>query len=145
MVAALCAVAFLLTLAAWQRAASRTGRANRSRNRIARRAENEAEHVLERLGYRILERQPTAIWWLEVDGEEVEVSCRADLLLEHDGQVIVADVKTGDLAPDPRRPATRRQLLEYLFAFEADAALIVDMERRDVSRVVFPASFLSSG
>ena len=137
-VAALFALAFLLALIAWRRAATRAGRASRQRNRIARRAENDAERLLEGLGYDILERQLTSVWWLEVDGEEEAVRSRVDLLVERDGQVYVADVNTGAIAPDPRRPATRRQLLEYLYVFEADGALVVDMERREVRTVVFP-------
>lgn len=128
----------LLALWAWRRAASRVGRANRARQRTAKKAETEAERLLESLGFRVLERQPTARWRLEVDGEEREVASRADLLVERDGWLYVADVKSGDEAPRPDLPATRRQLLEYLLAFEADGALVVDMRRRRVRSVAFP-------
>lgn len=132
------AVLLLLALWAWRRAAGRTGRANRARQRTARKAETEAEKLLENLGFTILERQPMVRWCLEVDGESREVASRADLLVASDGRLFVADVKTGEEAPRPDRPATRRQLLEYLLAFEADGALVVDMRRRRVRSVSFP-------
>lgn len=131
----------LLLLAAlwgWRRAATRVGRANRARQRTARKAETEAEKLLASLGFAILERQPTVRWHLEIDGESQEVASRADLLVEGGGRLYVADVKSGDEAPRPDRPATRRQLLEYLLAFEADGALLVDMRRRRVRSVSFP-------
>jgi len=74
----------------------------------------------------------------EIDGELREVSSRADLLLERHHRLYVADVKSGELAPRPDQPATRRQLLEYLLAFGADGALVVDMRRRRVHAVGFP-------
>ena len=134
--------ALVLALAAalwgWHRARNRLSRASRRRNRRARRAETDAERLLEAQGFAILERQLTGRWSIEVDGEPREVSCRADLLVERCGRLYVADVKSGGVAPDPRKPSTRRQLLEYLLAFDADGALVVDMERRQVRSVAFP-------
>ena len=106
--------------------------------KTARRAETEAERLLEAAGYEIVERQLTHRWDLEIDRQPREVTSRADLLLERDGRFYVADVKTGGKAPDPGQPATRRQLLEYLLAFEADGALVVDMEARALHEVAFP-------
>lgn len=128
----------LWAVAAWRRAATRAARANRARQRRARRAETDAERFLESLGYAVLERQVTRSWRMEIDGELREVSSRADLLLERDHRLYVADVKSGELAPRPDQPATRRQLLEYLLAFGADGALVVDMRRRRVHAVAFP-------
>jgi hypothetical protein len=100
--------------------------------------------LLEGCGFRILERQVTTTWTLTIDGEAHEVRSRADLLVEARtrsrfprGTRYIAEVKTGDLAPDPRRPATRRQLMEYLMAFDVDGVLLVDMEQGNVHHVVF--------
>lgn len=136
-------IAFLVglliwALIGWWRATTRVGRANRARGRVARKAETDAERLLAKQGFTVLERQLTQRWTLEVDGEDRQVICRVDLLVERDGEIFVADVKTGDLAPRPHQPATRRQLLEYLLAFEADGALLVDMRRRRVRSVSFP-------
>lgn len=122
----------------WWRATTRMARGNRARQRVARKGESDAERLLESQGFTVLDRQLAHRWTLEVDGEDREVLCRVDLLVEKDGEVFVADVKTGDQAPRPHQPATRRQLLEYLLAFEADGALVVDMRRRQVRSVSFP-------
>jgi hypothetical protein len=71
----------------------------------------------------------------------VRASVRADLLVQRDGALFVAEVKTGSRAPDPSFPATRRQLLEYLMVFEPDGLLLVDMEREAVMEVEFPVGF----
>lgn len=127
--------ALLLALLGWWRASTRMSRANRARQVVARAGEVEAERLLSRQGFTILDRQQTAWWSLRVDGEPVEVWCRADLLVERAGVRFVAEVKTGARAPDPTRPATRRQLLEYLHAFEVDGVLLVDVPAARVVRV----------
>lgn len=136
-------VLLLIALAAvlaigWARAAGRTGRENARRGRTARRAEERAEHLLRDLGYSIEERQAARSWPMLVDGEPVKASVRADLLVARDGEVFVAEVKTGSAAV-ATLPATRRQLLEYLLAFEVHGVLLVDMERGRVHPVEFPA------
>ena len=135
---ALLAVVLVVALVGWRRASTRVARANRARQRTARRAESDAERLLERHGYTILEHQPTRRWDLEINGEARQVLSRADLLVERDARLFVADVKSGAEAPKPHLPATRRQLLEYLLAFEADGALVVDMRRREIRSVAFP-------
>ncbi len=125
----------LLSLWGWWRAATRVGRANRARGLIARAGEAAAEPLLERAGYTVRERQVTAWWSLRVNGEPVEVWCRADLIVERRGRRFVAEVKTGERAPDPTRAATRRQLLEYHHAFEADGVLLVDVAARRIITV----------
>jgi hypothetical protein len=138
LLAAVLLVLLVLALWGWWRASTRLGRRSRARQRVARRAETDAERLLESLGYAVLERQASRGWRLYVDGTRLEVTSRADLLVERLGRLYVADVKSGDEAPDPRRPATRRQLLEYLLAFDADGALVVDMTRCEVRVVEFP-------
>jgi hypothetical protein len=49
----------------------------------------------------------------------------------------VAEVKTGQDAPEIAAPATRRQLLEYRCAFGVDGVLLVDAEARKVHAVDF--------
>ncbi len=131
-------ILLLLALWGWRRAVTRLSRANRTRQRLAAKAEVRAERLLEGLGYSVVERQASRHWLLEVDGEPQDVSCRADLLVERDGRLYVADVKTGEQAPRPGQPATRRQLLEYLLAFDVEGALLVDMRHEEVHTVSFP-------
>ncbi len=134
----------LLVSIGWWRAATRLSRRSKIRQSRARQAERKAEQLLKQHRFRILERQATVTWRLEIDGVCEEVASRADLVVERDGLLWVADVKSGELAPDPRRPATRRQLLEYLLAFGVDGALVVDMSSRTIRTVAFPGLIAES-
>lgn len=111
---------------------------SRSRNRVAQRGEVEAEHILAEAGFAIVSRQTTARWRMAVDGEEVTVGVRADLIVERRGKRYVAEVKTGERAPEPCLPATRRQLLEYSLVFGGGCVLLVDVPGRAVHAVTFP-------
>jgi len=111
------------------------------RQRIAYAGEDEADAVLRDHGYAILDQQVTVEFPMVLDGEEVWVHNRADRVVQRDGQIWVADVKTGDRARDPTHPATRRQLLEYWLSHEADGVLLVDMEDRTVIEVEFPSGW----
>ena len=134
----------LLLAVGWWLASTRVRRHNQRRQRRALSGEVEAEAVLAHHGWHVEERQVTQRWFLEVDGEPLEVSCRADLLLRADavpgvprGCRYVADVKTGEQAPRPGHPSTRRQLLEYQLAFEVDGVLLVDMAAGTVHHIDF--------
>ena len=128
---------FLLALFGWWRSANRIGRKNRARQRTASRGEALAERVLQRNGYKIIDRQLTGRWSMRIDGRPVDVHSRADLLVMKGGHTYIAEVKTGTEAPDPTRPATRRQLLEYLHAFPVRGVLLVDMVERQIHEVQF--------
>ncbi len=94
--------------------------------------------MLERAGYRVVDRQVHRTWTLRVDGEDREVALRADLIVRRRRTRYVAEVKTGRSAPRPDHPETRRQLLEYRLAFDVAGVLLVDMETRSVHSVEFP-------
>ncbi len=119
-------------------ARQRAGWRSRKRNRIAARAERHAERLLARAGYRVLEVQPRLGWSIEVDGRPEAIELRADLLVTKRGRRYVADVKSGQHAPDLRTASTRRQLLEYLIAYQTDGVLLVDMQAGEVREVRFP-------
>jgi predicted type IV restriction endonuclease len=105
---------------------------------VARAGENHAARLLTAAGFEILEHQPSCVWELAVDGVTTTVESRADFLVRRAGRLFVADAKSGGRAPDPRLPATRRQLLEYLLVFEVDAVLLVDTERGVILTLDFP-------
>lgn len=120
-------------LAAWRgswRAKRRAGRA------IA--GESDAVAMLRRAGFRIVARQARTWWSPIVDGEPYEIEVRADYLVDDAGELLVAEVKTGDEAPELATAATRRQLLEYHVAFAATGVLLVCPERGVIHRVEFP-------
>lgn len=122
---------------AWLRRLVRRSRVLR-RARDAQAGERDAASLLHSLGYRVLEAQPRAQLSLRVDGRPVEVELRADYLVQAGSTRLVAEVKTGALAPNIRTAATRRQLLEYRLAYGVDGALLVDMETGRTQRVDFP-------
>ena len=116
---------------------ARAGAASRSRNARALAGEVNAENLLEELGFQIRGRQvafPGTVW---IDDEPMDFGIRVDLVLERDGQAYVAEVKTGDLAPDPRHGPTRRQLREYAALLPDHGVLLVDMEAGQVHEVEF--------
>jgi hypothetical protein len=116
----------------------------RARVRAARAGEGESDAVglLEAAGYRIVAKQARAWWTPTIDGEPHETELRADYLVEADGALFVAEVKTGEQAPDLSTAATRRQLLEYEIAFSvalgSTGVLLVCPERGTIHRVEFP-------
>jgi hypothetical protein len=126
----------LLLVLAWR--FGRDGRASRRRQRRADRGEQRAQAVLKRAGYKIIDTQPRGTWPMVINGKRVDTDVRADYIVTRHRRTFVAEVKTGHKAPNPTYPPTRRQLLEYLIAYDADGVLLVDMEREAVIEVDFP-------
>lgn len=130
----------------------RSWRGSRRAIRRAARAgagEHDAVDLLEDSGYRIVATQARTWWSPLVDGEPHETELRADFLVEgenDDGvtELLVAEVKTGEEAPDLSTAATRRQLLEYQVAFGVAlgtaGVLLVCPERGTIHRVEFPSA-----
>lgn len=136
MIVGLVALVFVLVGLLVQ-ARSRAGAASRRRNARALAGESDAERLLERHGFRVRGRQvafPGTVW---IDGQAVDFGIRVDLVLERDGHPYVAEVKTGDLAPDPRHGPTRRQLREYADLLPDHGVLLVDVEAGAVHEVEF--------
>ena len=133
--AALLAIAVTIVMAArrWYKRWIRRRQWSRAQG-----AEAEASRLLERLGYDVLGAQVEGSYSLVVDGEPMNVPLRADYMVSRRGRRYIAEVKSGKSAPRLSTAATRRQLLEYLVAFEVDGVLLVDGEERQVHEVVFP-------
>jgi len=112
----------------------------RARRRAERAGAGEdlAADLLVEAGYTVVEKQARVLWGPLLDGEPQLMELRADYLVEADGQLLVAEVKTGELAPSLETAATRRQLLEYHVAFAVDGVLLVSPEAGTVQRVAFP-------
>lgn len=111
----------------------------RLRTRFARAAEGErrARALLERAGYVIEGAQVEVSYRLWEDGRPVEVPLRVDYLVRDGETRLVAEVKTGKVAPRLDHAPTRRQLLEYATALDARGVLLVDMEAAVIRRVEF--------
>jgi len=137
--AALATVAFfvaLLLFARWRRrrAASRVA-VRRAARALA--GERDATDLLAAAGYQVLDTQCRVEWTIACDGEPVIIELRCDALVARDGRRLVAEVKTGARAPSLTTAATRRQLLEYAVAYDADGVLLVDPEAGEVHEVDF--------
>jgi hypothetical protein len=131
-----CVLVGVQTLRLWLRDA-RPRWALRARAERGAEGEIRAEPLLKKLGYRVESRQTTGGWTVRVDGEPRDISVRADYLVRRGGRRLVADVKTGELAPRIESAATRRQLLEYRLAFDVDGVLLVDMESGEAQEIEF--------
>jgi hypothetical protein len=138
-VVAIVAAIIALWIARWLRSLRGSLRA-RERAARAGAGEDAAALLLEDAGFTIVERQARVIWAPLVDGEPLAMELRADYLVEQFGELLVAEVKTGDDAPNLETAATRRQLLEYHVAFAVDGVLLVSPERGTIQRVRFPTA-----
>ncbi len=138
LVAALCA----LVLSRWIREWRGSWRARRRAARAGV-GEDAAIDLLEVAGFAVIERQARVVWAPLVDGEPLHCELRADYLVEHGDELLVAEVKTGEEAPNLDTAATRRQLLEYHVAFGVDGVVLVSPERGTVQRVEFPTLSLA--
>lgn len=123
-----------LVIGRWDR--SRTARARSAR---AMAGEDHAAALLEDAGFTIVERQAVVAWAPLVDGKPIDTPLRADYLVERDGRLLVAEVKTGAEAPSITTAATRRQLLEYSIAFAVDGVLLVSPESGQIQEITFPS------
>ena len=129
-------LALVQTARLWWRVASVRWRLQEQSAR-ATAGEALAEKLLAKAGYRVEARQVTERWTVHVDGAPHEVTLRADFVVARRGRRFVAEVKTGQDAPEIAASATRRQLLEYRCAFGVDGVLLVDAEVGRVHTVDF--------
>jgi hypothetical protein len=105
--------------------------------RSARAVEGEADAIalLAGQGYDVLAQQVEGSWTVRADGEPMTFGLRADYLVAQGGRRYIAEVKTGRLAPRLSHGPTRRQLLEYSAAFDADGVVLVDADAGTVTHV----------
>ena len=136
-IVALAGALVALVLARWLRGWRGSVKARRRAARAGA-GEDDAARLLQRAGFRIVARQARTTWAPRIDGEPQPTELRADYLVEADGELLVAEVKTGDEAPRLATAATRRQLLEYHVAFAVDGVLLVCPERGAIHRIEFP-------
>lgn len=119
------------------RGAARSRRAVvRARRAVA--GEAAGATLLEAHGYEILGVQVAASYPLVVDGAEARFGVRADYIVSRDGRRLVAEVKTGAVAPRLDHAPTRRQVLEYGVAFGCDGVVLVDVEAAALHEIALP-------
>ncbi|PKN55902.1 MAG: hypothetical protein CVU56_19005 [Deltaproteobacteria bacterium HGW-Deltaproteobacteria-14] len=123
----------LLLGRAWRLRIER-GRAACAR-RLGRRGERAGLALLARAGYRLVATQPAGEIALLVDGAEARFPVRADALVTRGGRRYIAEIKAGPANATLSHRNTRRQILEYIYAFDADGVLLVDVPGRRVQCV----------
>ena len=126
-----------LLFAGWWWGMRRMARGNIRRGRRAMHGEQLAERLLQKAGYQVIDRQVYRTSTMVVDGDDVEIAVRVDLIVRRRRRAYVAEVKTGDCAPTPTLPATRRQLREYAAFFPRHGLLLVDVEARRIREIAF--------
>lgn len=133
----LLALLLVQTLRLWS---SRTAAARRlvKHQRLGADGEKRARALLAKKGYRLCGEQEGGSYSLIVDQQEIPIHLRADYLVEKRGRRFVAEVKSGVESVKVTGRSTRRQLLEYLFAFEIDGVLLVDMQAKEIREIWFP-------
>jgi hypothetical protein len=100
-------------------------------------SEEEAEALLKKKGFKIVGRHVRTDIVTYIDGRPNLGYVVADFIVEKNKKRYVAEVKAGELVSDPTEPSTRRQLLEYKFAYKPDGLLLVDMLDRAIHLVEF--------
>ena len=115
-----------------------SSRRAKERSKRAQRGEMHAERLLRKAGFRIEGRQVPKTVTIMIDGVPAEYSLRADFVCRKKKLRFVAEAKTGSVAPSVHHRPTRRQLLEYRYAFDVDGVLLVDAETDVVHHIVFP-------
>lgn len=131
------ALLLLQTLRLWWAKSAAGFRVSRHR-RLGAAGERRARELLARQGYRLCGEQQGGSYRLLVDGAETPIHLRADYLVEKKGRRFVAEVKSGVESVKVTSRATRRQLLEYLLAFDVDGVLLVDMQANRIREISFP-------
>jgi len=108
-----------------------------SRARSALRGEARARRLLERAGFTVEGEQVAHQYRYRCDGGEERAGLRVDFVVRRGKKRYVAEVKTGELVASLSHAPTRRQLLEYQYAFETDGVLLVDAIARRIHHVEF--------
>jgi hypothetical protein len=99
-------------------------------------AEEEAEKLITRSGFKIIGRQKRAPIMTYINGKSHYSYVQADFIAEKGGRTYLIEVKTGGSA-DATDPIVRRQLLEYDYVFNPDGLILLNMEDRSFNYIDF--------
>jgi len=126
------------------------GKRLRQRFSKSRQAEKEAEKILRKNGYTIIDIQKrrkngyTIIdiqkskpLLITIGGKIHRYLVRIDYLARKKGKVYVVEVKSGEKIPYITNRETRRQMLEYYLAFQPSGILLLNMKNKSISEVRF--------
>lgn len=114
-------------------------KAERLRKRFSksRQAEKEAEKILKKNGYAIIDVQKSKPLLLTIGDKIHRYLVRIDYLVRKKGKVYVVEVKSGEKIPYITNRETRRQMLEYYLAYQPSGILLLNMKNKSISEVKF--------
>jgi len=114
-------------------------RAERLRKRFSksRQAEKEAEKILKKNGYAIIDTQKSKPLLITIGNKIHRYLVRIDYLARKSGKVYVVEVKSGEKIPYITNRETRRQMLEYYLAYQPSGILLLNMKNKSISEVKF--------
>lgn len=114
-------------------------RAKRLRKRFSksRQAEKEAEKILKKNGYTVIDAQKSKPLLITIGDKIHRYLVRIDYLARKRGKVFVVEVKSGEKIPYITNRETRRQMLEYYLAYQPCGILLLNMKNKSISEVKF--------
>ena len=114
-------------------------RAKRLKKRFSksRQAEKEAEKILRKNGYTIIDAQKSKPLLMTIGNRIHRYLVRIDYLVRKRGKVFVVEVKSGEKIPYITNRETRRQMLEYYLAYQPCGILLLNMKNKNISEVKF--------
>ena len=114
-------------------------RVKRLRKRFSksRQAEKEAEKILKKNGYAIIDAQKSKPLLITIGDKVHRYLVRIDYLARKRGRVYVVEVKSGEKIPYITNRETRRQMLEYYLAYQPSGILLLNMKNKSISEVKF--------
>jgi len=114
-------------------------RVKRLRKRFSksRKAEKDAEKILKKNGYAIIDAQKSKPLLITIGDKMHRYLVRIDYLARKKGKVYVVEVKSGEKIPYITNRETRRQMLEYYLAYQPSGILLLNMKNKSISEVKF--------
>ena len=113
------------------------GKKLRQRFSKSRQAEKEAEKILRKNGYTIIDIQKSKPLLITIGDKIHRYLVRIDYLARKRGKVYVVEVKSGEKIPYITNRETRRQMLEYYLAYQPSGILLLNMKNKTISEVKF--------
>ena len=100
-------------------------------------SEKEAENILIKAGFEVLEKQQKKTVMTIVDGKDHFGFVEADYMVKKGKSQYVVLVKTGEGSADPNEPIVRRRLIELDHVFSPDGILLLDFNQGELHRIEF--------
>ncbi|MBU1026702.1 MAG: hypothetical protein KKA31_03115 [Candidatus Margulisbacteria bacterium] len=112
-------------------------RSSSAQSDIPRFSAKEAERLLQKNGYQVLNRRQKATVMTNVDGKDHLGYVEVDFIVKKNGKKYVAIVPLAEGETDPNEPIFRRKLMEIDRAFGFNGVITLNLGSGQVQRVSF--------